>query len=354
MYSDMKENINFDNDILKSQNLIYLIENIGDAFYSLNKQWEFVYLNARAEIVWGKKREELLGKNIWQEFPFIIDYLPACEKAIKENRIVEFEVFNINLKKWFALRLFPYDEGLSILSRDITEHKNIAKALSKSTEELKHFSYIASHDLQEPLRMITSFMELLNKNYGDKLEDTPKQYIKFAVDGAKMIQTQISDLLIYSKIETQKDEIKSFDLNKIVHNICNELSEEIKNKNITISYENLPNVNFGTKNIRLLFFHLIDNAIKFSEPNTEIEIKAFHTNDNWLFTIKDNGIGIEDKYFDKIFLPFRRLHARQLYSGNGIGLSICKKILEKYNGEIWLESQLGRGTIFYFTISDKI
>lgn len=231
------------------------------------------------------------------------------------------------------------------------ELKETIQELKRSNEELQQFTYVASHDLQEPLRMVSTFTKLLEKNYKDKLDDKAKEYIFFASDGALRMQALIDDLLLYSRVGTKGKPFEPTDCNEVINKTLSYLQISIKEKNAKVSYEHLPNVNADASQLIQLFQNLISNAIKFNENKIpEIKIQATQKDKEWLFSVSDNGIGVDKQFSERVFLMFQRLHTYKEYPGTGIGLAICKKIVERHGGKIWVESEIGKGSIFYFTI----
>jgi PAS domain S-box-containing protein len=241
---------------------------------------------------------------------------------------------------------------------NVTEHKSIeeklkqlADKLSSSNRELEQFAYVASHDLQEPLRMVASYIQLLQKRYKGKLDSDADEFIDYAVDGVVRMKTLINDLLIYSRVNTQELPLEPVDCNKVIEQIKHNLSTSISECGAKIVSETLPTVYANSLQLTQLFQNLISNAIKFKrDVQPVVEITSKKTADEWLFSVSDNGIGIESEYADKIFIIFQRLHNFNEYPGTGIGLAICKKIVEKLGGHIWVESEVGKGSTFNFTI----
>jgi len=227
-----------------------------------------------------------------------------------------------------------------------------AEELAVSNEELERFAYVASHDLQEPLRMVSSFLQLLQKKYESQLDATAQKYINYAVDGADRMKTLILDLLEYSRISSYKEEHAGVNLNELVAKTLHTLKSVSDEAEASIIVSPLPEISGNKSHLTRLFQNLISNALKYkSAAKPIIEIGFTENNDEWEFFVKDNGIGIESKYFEKIFVIFQRLHSRTEYNGTGIGLAICKKIVELHGGKIWVESSPGTGSTFYFTIS---
>lgn len=246
-----------------------------------------------------------------------------------------------------------YENSLEKLNLDL---KKRAKELAISNAELEQFAYVASHDLQEPLRMVTSFLTQLEKKYGEVLDEKGLLYIDFAVDGAKRMRQIILDLLEFSRVGRTEDKLEAVDINDVLDDVKHLYRKKISDKKVNIIAETLPVIEAPKSPIRQVFQNLISNAIKYSKEGVspEINIKYKETEDFWEFTIQDNGIGIEQEYFDRIFVIFQRLHRREEYSGTGMGLAVTKKIIENLGGKIWLESREEEGTTFHFTISKNI
>jgi signal transduction histidine kinase len=231
-----------------------------------------------------------------------------------------------------------------------------AKELALSNRELERFAYIASHDLQEPLRMVSSFLELLKRNYGSKLDATADRYIDFAVDGAVRMKVLISDLLEYSRIGTRDFSTQMVDIGDIIRHVEKIFANDIANYKVLLKVGPMPALIANREQMIQLFQNLIGNAIKYRRKNENliIEINSELTNNKYQFSVKDNGIGLDMKFSGKIFIIFQRLHQKEEYPGTGIGLAICSKIVNRHHGEIWVNSILNEGTIFYFTIADTL
>jgi PAS domain S-box-containing protein len=227
--------------------------------------------------------------------------------------------------------------------------------LDISNKELEQFAYVASHDLQEPLRMITSFLAQLDRKYGDLLDEKAKQYIFFAVDGAKRMKSIILDLLEFSRIGRMDDPISVVDLNQLMKEVKILLKSQIEENKATIVYPELPLINSQKSQLRQVFQNIISNAIKYRQKGLDpiIELKVAEDKDHWKFIVADNGIGIAPEYYQRIFVIFQRLHNKDEYSGTGIGLAICKKIVENLGGRIWVESEENKGSQFHLIIPKK-
>jgi two-component system, sensor histidine kinase and response regulator len=243
--------------------------------------------------------------------------------------------------------------------RDITEQKittdflrEKTEALERSNEQLEQFAYVASHDLQEPLRTVASFTQLLSERYKDKLDDEAHDYISFAVDGAKRMHILIQDLLKLSRIDKKTEAFTEVDLNIVFDSVVENLNASIEESTTTLTKEELPVVTADKSQLVQLFQNIISNAIKYRNPDVKNEINCSATKGSkyWNISIKDNGIGIEPEYYKKIFVIFQRLHTKDKYPGTGIGLALCRKIVERHGGTIWVESKQGKGSTFTFTL----
>ena len=223
--------------------------------------------------------------------------------------------------------------------------------LKASNAELEQFAYVASHDLQEPLRGIAGLAQLLQQRYQGQLDSQADEFINLIVDGTQRMQTLINDLLAYSRIGRRGETIQPTDTEEALKATLKNLDMAIREYGARVTHESLPKVKADATQLIQLFQNLIGNAIKFrSERSPEIHIGVTDAGDFWQFSVHDNGIGIEPQYFERIFQVFQRLHTRREYKGTGIGLAICKKIIERHRGKIWVESEPGSGSIFYFTL----
>lgn len=514
-----------------------ILESITDGFFALDKNWCFTYLNSQAEPLMRKKRQDLLGKNLWDEFPEAVGstFYQKFHRALGEQISVEFEEFYLPLNAWFTVHAHPTEDGISVYFQDITERKrsqrelqrqyqrsqlfaevalkirqsldledilqttvteirktlqadrvliyqlrsdgtgsavaeavlphwsavlgrrfpeevfpinyrdryrqgkvgNIAdvtnkqenvapcliefvqqfqvkaklvvpilikaelwglliahqcdrarhwtsfevellqqlanqigialtqarlleqetrqrQELARSNVELQQFAYVASHDLQEPLRMVTSYLQLLERRYKDRLDESANDFIGYAVEGAIRMKTLINDLLFYSRIETQGKSSETIDCNEVVKQAISNLQLAISENQAVITQDDLPELVADRTQLIHLFQNLVGNAIKFrgtASPTIHISVEL--QNEKWFFRVKDDGIGIDPQYAERIFIIFQRLHNRTEYLGTGIGLAICKKIIERHDGNIWVESEPGKGSTFCFTIPDQ-
>ena len=245
-----------------------------------------------------------------------------------------------------------HEKQMRTLNLDLAKR---ASELAASNAELERFAYIASHDLQEPLRMVSSFLQLLQKRYGGQLDNKADQYIHYAVDGAERMKALIMDLLEYSRVGTAKEGFGKVDVNTILREVSEVFHEKIISAQASVDIGPMPCVWGDKVQVSQLFQNLLSNALKYhSDQPPTIVIRAKEEANFWQFSLEDNGIGIEPQFFDKIFIIFQRLHNKSEYSGTGIGLAICKKIVERHGGKIWVESAPQKGSTFYFTISKKV
>ena len=236
----------------------------------------------------------------------------------------------------------------------MNEELQVEKSLlENSNQELEHFAYVASHDLQEPLRMVSSFLQLLQRRYAEQLDDKANRYIAQAVDGSVRMKRLIHDLLSYSRVGVSL-EFSTVDCNVVLRHVLETFDGAIENADALVTYDHLPTVMADEGQLGQVFQNLIGNAIKFQrEERLQIHIGVEERASEWVFRIADNGIGIEQAYVERIFVIFQRLHPREAYPGTGIGLAICKKIVERHGGRIWLISEVGKGTTFYFSLPKR-
>ena len=240
------------------------------------------------------------------------------------------------------------------------EYAKQAEKLARSNADLERFAYIASHDLKEPLRMVMSFTKLLAKRYKDRLDTDAEQFIGFAVDGAERMEQLIQDLLTYSRVSVADKQFQPVDCQAAFTLALINLKTAIEESGATVTRGPLPVVPGDHTQLAQLFQNLIGNAVKYrSEAPPTVHVSATRRtvpddSDEWLFSVRDNGIGIDPQYAERIFVIFQRLHGREQYPGTGVGLAICKKIVERHGGRIWVESRLGQGSTFYFTLRENL
>jgi PAS domain S-box-containing protein len=348
-----------------------LLDNIWLAAISIDLNGVVTYWNKAAENIYGWTKEEAIGKSILELTPSAATVEQAKEiiETLKNGKTWkgEFGVKRKDGTEFIAMSSNSpiYNErneltALLGISSDITienKNKELLKKymldLERSNEELEQFAYVASHDLQEPLRMIASFMDLLDRKYGDRLDEKGHQYVHFATDGAKRMKQIILDLLDYSRAGKSNEIKNEVDINSILSEYKQLRRKLISEKKAEIIYTEFPVLNSFKVPITQIFHCLLDNALNYGKENIppQIEINLVENETEYQFTIKDNGIGIDPKFHDKIFIIFQRLHNKKEFAGTGIGLSITKRQVEFLGGKIWCVSAEGEGSTFYFTIA---
>ena len=284
----------------------------------------------------------------------------ASARDITELKKAELklEMYRNNLENEVKIRTDELAHTNESLKNEVIKHKLTEMEMEKLMDELKHsnkelqqFAYVASHDLQEPLRMVTSFTQLLERRYRGNLDDDADDFINYIVEGAKRMQNLIDDLLTYSRVTTQAEVFKTVDMEEVLKFSIANLKVLIDENDAKITHDPLPTINADMSQMIQLFQNLIGNAIKFhgNEPPV-IHISAQKDGESWIFSVEDNGIGIEPHHWERIFRVFQRLNKRDDYPGTGIGLSVCEKIIQRHYGKIWLESEPGKGSKFFFKL----
>ena len=339
-----------------------LLEASLDPLVTISRKGKITDVNTATEQFTSTCREQLIGSDFSEYFTepekarqgyqqafeqgTVRDYpLAICDKAGRTTEVL----YNATVYKNPAGEI----EGVFAAARDISERRRFfEEELERSNAELQQFAYVASHDLQEPLRMVASYTQLLAQRYLGKLDSDADEFIGFAVDGAKRMQNLIEDLLAYSRVGTREKEPRRCESEQLARSALKNLSVAVEESGASIEIAELPEIKGDALQLETVFQNLIANAIKFRDEGKPcvIQISARQEGQNWVFCVKDNGIGIEPRHFERIFQVFQRLCTREEYPGNGIGLAICKKIVERHHGRIWLESQAGAGTTFYFTL----
>jgi PAS domain S-box-containing protein len=289
-----------------------------------------------------------------------VDKLVIVNRDITDRKGAEtaLQEYQIHLEELVEMRTAELTRANEQLGLDITERNRVQQELTRKVEELarsnadlEQFAYVASHDLQEPLRMVISYTQLLARRYRGKLDTPADEFIGFAVDGASRMQQLIQDLLSYSRLTIRGKALQFTESGAACNAALENLRESIKNSNAEVNVGPLPTVLADATQLAQLFQNLIGNAIKYrNKRRPEIRVSARPNGNEWVFSVQDNGIGIEPQYFERVFQMFQRLHTRKDYSGTGIGLAICRKIAERHGGRIWVESHPGKGSTFLFTI----
>jgi PAS domain S-box-containing protein len=349
-----------------------LLEAAPDAMVVVNQAGVIVLLNLRAETQFGYRRDELLGQKVSNIIPqgfaerLVSDELRSAEEALAQQIGTGIELQGRRKDgSGFPLELMLSPlrsaDGILITAaiRDITARKQAdayllqkIEELNSSNEELAQFAYIASHDLQEPLRMVAGYTTLLARRYKGRLDSDADEFIAFAVDGANRMQRLIQDLLAYSRVGSGAGARSQTSSEQALSQALANLGGAIDDSGAVVTHDPLPSVLAEPTQLIQLFQNLVGNAIKYRRPGTpQVHIHAAHDQGSqWLFSVRDNGLGIEPQYFERIFGMFQRLHGREEFAGTGIGLAICKKIVERHGGSISVASQPGQGSTFSFLL----
>ncbi|MFZ0547152.1 MAG: ATP-binding protein [Candidatus Promineifilaceae bacterium] len=397
----------------QEQWLSTILNSVGDAVIATDEQGQIVFINPAAESLTGWSHDEAAGQSLntvfqlvdgetmkpisnqfskimtgRQIFSFGEDTLliqrdgesrpienTAAPIVSKQGKIIgvvlafhdttqrklaegELRLYQENLETLVEERTTALEELNNRLQQEISERKLAqekmtfqTQQLAQSNAELEQFAYVASHDLREPLRKIESYTELLAKRYQGQLDERADKYIHYIVDGTQRMQQLINELLLYSRLGRYGPETSLTPISKLLSAVLSDLELIIEETDATIIVDPLPTLPVDASQISRLLQNLIGNALKFhGDSPPEIRISAHQRSDDWLFSVSDNGIGIDPKNAERIFLIFQRLHARNEYPGTGIGLAVCKKIVENHNGRIWVESRPGKGATFCFTL----
>ena len=333
----------------------------------------FLRVNRSLCEIFGYRAEELVGKSVRDvSHPADRGSTDAGRAAVLAGKVESVRLEKRYVRKdgdavWvdLAIALVRGPDGKPLyeiaLFDDITPRKDAEAALHQAHEELKRsnaelgqFAYVASHDLQEPLRMVSSYTQLLQRRYGDRLDGDAREFMAFVVDGAARMKQLIEDLLAYSRVGTRSREFHEVATDAALRRALLNLKSAIDEAGASVSYEGLPTLEADEVQLAQLFQNLIGNALKFRSASVpRISIFSKEKDTEWEFGVRDNGIGIEPQYFERIFMVFQRLHNKGDYPGTGIGLAICKKVVERHGGRIWVESQPEQGTTFYFTLPKK-
>ncbi len=337
-----------------------IFENIQDVFYQIGQDGNFQEISPSIMHLLGYSREEILGRSslLLYNNPNDRDVLYNVLKEKKELWDYELElksktggIKNVSINAQIAYDNHGKIHHIDGAIRDLSERKKSELKIANQNKELEQFTYIASHDLREPLNTLISVSDLLRDEFKGSISEDADRYINFIVQSSGRMQDLVKGLLEYSRIGKEQ-ELTEVDCNRVIQEVIADMAASIKEKNARISLADLPVLNAHSTELRLLFQNLISNALKFSRKEIvpEINISATKQPGGWLLSVQDNGIGIEPDYRDKIFVIFHRLHSRKQYAGNGIGLAHCKKIVELHGGKIWVDSNAGGGSTFNFTM----
>ncbi len=353
---------------MEEKNII--LESIGDAFFAVDKNWTVTYWNRIAEKDLSVPKESIVGNNLWDIFLDSIESVSykKYHEAMATGQVVHFEDYYAALNKWYEISAYPSGNGLSVYFKDITERKKAAEEiaklnseleervskrteqLKKSTEEMEAFSYSISHDLRAPLRGIIGFVNILEEDYGIKLDDEARRITTVIKKNTTRMGMLIDDLLSFSRMGRQELMKTNVDSNKLVTDVIAEVDPD--RKKIEWIVRPLPVIKADANTLKQVWINLISNAVKYSgnADKPKIEIGSTQKNGSIDFFIKDNGVGFDERYKAKLFKVFQRLHTTEEFEGTGIGLAIVDKIISKHGGEVWVEAELNKGATFYFSL----
>ncbi|MFC6718381.1 ATP-binding protein [Natrialbaceae archaeon GCM10025810] len=338
------------------------VEASGHAIYMTDTDGQITYVNSAFEEITGYSVDEAIGRtpHILQSGEHDEEYYRKLWQTVLAGEVWEEEIVDRRKcgDRYFAEQtIAPVTDENGELDRfiavhtDVTERKERERALEASNERLEQFAYAASHDLQEPLRMVSSYLTLIERRYGDVLDKDGQEFLEFAVNGADRMREMIEGLLQYSRIEMEGKPLKPVDLNEILEDAKEDLKIQIEETNAEITAETLPRVEGDAGQLRQVFQNLLSNAIEYSgDESPRIDVSAERERDEWIISVRDGGIGIDPASTDRIFEVFQRLHTHEEHPGTGIGLALCERIVERHGGEIWVDSEPGEGSTFSFRL----
>lgn len=341
-----------------------ILERTPNGVVMVDQQGRMRFVNAEIERLFGYTRAELLGQAVEQLIP---QRMADAHRQYRADSTRQLHGREMGMARdLVALRKdgteFPVVVGLNPVTRDgevyvvasvidISARKQAELELERSNGELQRFAYVASHDLQEPLRTVASYVQLIERRYGDRLDSDGKDFMAFIVDGARRMQSMVNDLLTLSRVGERGADLVPTSADEALDRAMRDLALALAESGATVTRAPLPTVRGDARQLEQLFANLLGNAMKFAGAHPpRIEIAARRVGPQWAFSVRDHGIGIEPEYFDRIFVIFQRLHSRDEYPGTGIGLALCKKIVERHGGRIWVDSEPGHGATFNFTL----
>jgi len=361
--------------IVASRRLDETLVRMGDGFFYVGSDLRYQYVNPRALEMTGKTSEEIVGKTLCELWPELADSEldRQLRQSLKASGLPARFEFESPTKRWFEIAIYPTPPGSSIYFREITDRKTVEERLKttahetseaneklkrtvheleRSNQELAQFAHAASHDMKEPLRMVSNFVQLLEQNYGPQLDAEAKQYIQYASEGAKRMHALITAILDYSELGSQPIDSKTCSLSTLLDEAIENVHSQVIETRAVISRGGLPVVRCPSRQIVQIFQNLLSNAMKFRGKGAipEIRVEAVERETDWLVSVRDNGLGIDPAHHEKIFKLFRRFHSRSEFPGSGIGLATCERILDRIGGKIWVTSILGQGSTFHFTL----
>jgi PAS domain S-box-containing protein len=372
VFSDITDRRRWEEELNHSQQMLRFVLNcIPDRVFWKDRELNYLGCN------WNLARDagledpsDIVGKNdhqlAWRDSAdaYQADDRSVIDSGVPKLNFEERQIQSDGDVRWLRTSKVPLRDAdgaiIGVLGtyEDITDRKRAEKELDdysrqleRSNEEAQQFAYIASHDLQEPLRTVVMYLSLLSKKFGGELDPQAREFMSIALDGAERMRTLVSDLLEYTRVETKAQEFAAVDMSSVVGEVMNDLRLAISEANAEIVIGDLPTVMADEVQMKQVLTNLVSNAIKYrGEARPRIEISAVTYGDEFVFTVKDNGIGIESSYHHNIFQMFQRVHPGDEYPGTGMGLAISKKIVERHNGRIWVESEPGKGSTFFFTL----
>jgi PAS domain S-box-containing protein len=335
-----------------------ILESITDGFFTLDQSFCFSYVNKAAEQILAARRENLVGRRIWDAYPELegTDLQEKYQQVAREKIVLDFQWLFKEWDRWFSIKASPTSEcGLSVYFRDITEERAREQELRRANRELEEFAFVASHDLQEPLRTVNVYTQLLMRRFAGENSEA-LGFADMIGKAVKRMELLIRDLLTYSRTiqRAEKWEGKPAgvaDLSASLGEALSLLKSVIDENDATIIAEPLPKVVGDTSQLVHVFQNLLSNALKYRKKDEplRIDVRAQRADDRWVIAVQDNGIGFSQKYAERIFGLFKRLHGQD-YPGTGLGLAICQRVIERYGGRVWAESVLGEGSTFYFEL----
>lgn len=345
-----------------------LLEAAPDGILLVERSGRIALVNATCARLMGYQADELVGQMVELVVP---EYIRPKHAALRDAYFasprprpmgigLELKAASktgLTIPVEISLSPFTHEDfvGAIAIVRDVTEQRQLLRELKRSNEDLEQFAYVASHDLQEPLRMVAGYTQLLQRRYAGRLDQDANEYIGFAVDGVKRMQALINDLLTYSRLTTRAKPFAEVALADVFAQVEANLKAVLQETSAVLTTGPLPKVIGDRVQLTQLLQNLISNAIKFRRDDTppKVHISAKEEAQGWTISVEDNGIGLDAQYAEKIFVIFQRLHTREKYPGTGIGLALCKKIVERHFGKIWVESLPDKGSTFYFTLQTK-
>lgn len=328
-----------------------MLESITDAFFLLDHEWRYAEMNSAAERLLGGG---LTGKNHWEQHPETLgtEAETLYRKAMRDGVPVRFEYHAGSSNRWFDVSAYPSPEGLAVYIREITEGKRTEQEMRRLNENLTHFTFAASHDLREPLRMVTLYAQQLQRRLGGRLDDEEKEFVQQIIAGAERMGRLVDGLLeFFRSTEIDESGASPVETGPALREALDNLRAAIQESQAEITHDDLPAVLATHTPLCQLLQNLVGNAIKYRKPRTRpvIHVRARREGSYQVIAVSDNGIGIAPEYQERIFEPFKRLHGQEI-AGAGIGLATCKRIVEQLGGKLWLESREGEGSTFYFSL----